>query len=468
MMELSMNSKLAMRLLLMLVIFLLALSLPRLVAAQESEELEAPPERARPQVDCVEAARGLRMQRRFSEAEKTARACTEEQQGNPDAWVELARALAAQGNSEEALTWVDKALLDYPDSNDLKLLKARLLAWTDQLDAARKLLETLPEDLYERPEAMRLRADILLWDDSFDEAIEWYNRYDEADPDNPLVLYKRAMAHRGAGDDSKALEDLEKSCEIAPDATNACKAHEGIAEDSYPKLYANILYGYSRIINRLDGWRLRGDVGSELSRNLTLMGTWEWLHRPFFDHRAADWRFNAWGDYKFDSGLFFKAGGGFAIDPIFSPKWNALVEAGWSFEYFQASARYWHIEFPDESNEVLNANAEIYIKPYMFELRYFMTFSDDGDPVAHSGLGRAFYFFSNLTQFYIGGGGGGKSDYLEPRDINSESHWLVTAGFRYMLTSHHRLLIAVTQRHDSAGTQNYDQTEVLGGYEFRL
>src|SRR5690554_6058512 len=296
MMELSMNSKLAMRLLLMLVIFLLALSLPKLLAAQESGELEgaaeempeqesptqeaqppdlpadeAPAERARPQIDCVEAARGLRMQRRFSEAEKTARTCTEEQQGNPDAWVELARALAAQGNAEEALTWVDKALLDYPDSNDLKLLKARLLAWTDQLDAARKLLETLPEDLYERPDAMRLRADILLWDDSFDEAIEWYNRYDEADPDNPLVLYKRAMAHRGAGDDSKALDDLEKSCEIAPEATNACKAHEGIAEDSYPKLYANILYGYSRIINRLDGWRLRGDVGSELSRNLTLM-----------------------------------------------------------------------------------------------------------------------------------------------------------------------------------------------------
>jgi|GEM_PF-4103745 len=465
----------AMRLLLALLVFLLALSLPRLAGAQQmdatqtnSPKTEPAPTRAQPTVDCVEATRGLRMQRRFGEAEQSARACMQVQQGNPDAWVELARALAAQGNSEEALEWVNKALQQYPQIDDLKLLKARLLAWTQQLDAARKLLETLPDTIYERPDAIRLRADILLWDKAYTEAIDWYDRYDKADPDNPLVLYKRAMAYRGAGDDGRALEDLKKSCEIAPEATNACKAREGLAEDAYPKLYANIFYGYSRIINRLDGWRLRGAVGSEISRNLTFMGTWEWLHRPFFDHRAADWRFSGWGAYQFDSGLFLMAGGGFSLDPVFSPKWNALAEAGWKFKYFKTSARFWHIEFPDEANEILNANAEIYIKPYMFELRYFMTFSGGNDGLVHSGFGRVFYFFSNLTQFYIGGGGGGKSDYLEPRDVNSESHWLVTSGFRYMLTPHHRLMISVTQRHDSAGLQNYDQTEVLGGYEFRL
>lgn len=462
-----------MRLLLTLIVFLLALTVARPAGAQQpnapANDAQGKPRTADPpSVDCVEATRGLRMQRRFQEAEKSARACIDAQQGNPDAWVELARALAAQGHSQDALNWVNKALQKYPDSTDLKLLKARLLAWTQQLGAARKLLKTLPDELYQRPDAMRLRADVLLWDKSYKEAVDWYNRYDQADPDNPIVLYKRAIAYRGMGEDGRALEDMQASCEIAPKATNACKAREGMAENSYPKLYANLFYGYSRIINRLDGWRLRGAVGSEVSKNLTFMGTWEWLHRPFFDHRAADWRFNAWGAYQFDAGLFVLAGGGFAIDPIFSPKWSALVEAGWKSRYFKASGRYWHIEFPDESNEVLNANAEFYLKPYMLELRYFMTLSGDADGVSHSGFGRIFYFFTNLTQFYIGGGGGGKSDYLELRDLNSESHWLVTGGFRYMLTPHHRLMISVTQRHDSAGLQTYDQTEVLGGYEFRL
>ncbi len=418
---------------------------------------------------CAAKARHLRMQRRFKEAEQTARQCTKTEVGNADAWVELARALAARNKPEEALQWVNKALTKYSDDVDLKLLKARLLAWTGHADDALALLGKLPAKVYQRPEAMRLRGDVLLWSNHFEDAVKWYNRYDQVDHDNPIVLFKRAMAYRGMGQNSKALADLRKSCDIAPKATNACKARDSFAQMAYPKLYANVFYGYSRVVQRLDGWRVRGAVGSEVNKNITLMGTWEWMHRPFFDHRDADWRFNGYGAYQFsDIGLDLKVGGGFSPNATFSPQWNGFVEPGWEFKYFKLSARYWHIQFPGEPNEVINPNLELYFKPFMFEFRYFMTFAPDQNGIAQSGFGRMFYFFTNLTQFYVGGGLGDKSDYLEPRNINAQSHWLVTLGFRYMLTPNHRLMISVTQRNDQANWQTYDQTEALVGYEFRL
>jgi YaiO family outer membrane protein len=417
--------------------------------------------------DCATEARHLRMQKRFKEAEQTARECIETQQQNADAWVELARSLAAGEKHREALDWVDKALEKYDDV-DLKLLKARLLAWTGETDRAKALLEGLPGSIYQRPDAMRLRADVLLWSGDHAEAVKWYNRFDRTEPDNPIVLYKRAMAYRSMGKNSQALTDLRKSCDIAPQATNACQARDSFAQDSFPKLYTNVFYGYSRVINRLDGWRLRGAVGSEVNKKLTLMGTWEWMHRPFFDTRQSDWRLNGYANYKFDLGLTMKGGGGFAPNPTFSPQWNAFVEPGWEFEDFKVSARLWHVQFTDDPNEVLNPNLEVYMRPFMFELRYFLTYQGADQGLAHSGFGRVFYFITNLTQVYVGGGGGAKSDYLEPRDVNAESHWLVTGGFRYMLTPNHRLMISVTQRNDMAGEQTYDQTETLVGYEFRL
>lgn len=417
--------------------------------------------------DCEEKTRHLRMQLRFQEAEKIGRACAEAQPDDPDIWVEVGRALAAQQKTGQARAWVDQGLERFPDDPGLTLLKARLLAWDERLSESRALLETLPPATFEHPEAMSLRADVLLWDQDFSQAVKWYNRYDMADRDNPLVLYRRAQAYRGMGKTSLALRDLRRSCEIAPQATVACEARADFSQSAYPKVYANAFYGYSRVIERLDGWRVRGALGSEINRNLTLLGTWEWLHRPFFDHRADDWRFNASGEYEFDSGLVLMAGGGFSPDPIFSPKWNALVEAGWKFERFKLTGRLWHIEFPDQANEVFNANGELYFKPFMLEGRYFLTFAPDDNP-AHSGFGRLFYFFSDLTQLYVGGGGGQKSDYLEPRDVQSQSHWLFTGGFRLMLSDHHRLMLSLTQRHDSANELNYDQTETMLGYEFRL
>lgn len=468
------------------VVFLVALAIPRLAGAQEDAQTRAQDAATRPathaalqqtaparpaglpEVDCVEKSHQLRLQMRFQEAEKNGRACVESQPKNPDAWVELGRALAAQAKTDEALSWVNKALGQYPDSQSLKLLKARLLAWNNDLKASRTLLESLPNATFQQPEAMRLRGDVMLWDHDFSEAVKWYNRYNQVDPDNPLVLYKRAQALGGMGNNSQALTDLRRSCEIAPQATNACQARDDFAQNAYPKIYANVFYGYSRVIGRLDGWNLEGAVGSEVNKQLTLMGTWERLSRPFFDHRSADWRFNGWGAYQLDSGLFLMAGGGFSPDPVFSPKWNALAEAGWKFEDFKVSGRFWHIDFPHEANEVLNANGEIYWKPYMLELRYFATFAPGEGAPSHSGFGRVFYFFSDLTQFYIGGGGGQKSDFLQPRDLSAESHWLVTAGFRYLITNHHRVMLTFTQRHDSANTQTYDQTETAIGYEFRL
>jgi YaiO family outer membrane protein len=420
------------------------------------------------EIGCATEARYLRMQKRFNEAEQTARKCIEDQPENADAYVELARSLAARERHQEALDWANKALTKYSDSADLKLLKARLLAWTDRAEEAQELLGELPQQVYDRPDAMRLRGDVLLWGEQYTQAVKWYNRYDQKDPDNPIVLYKRAMAYKGMGRNSQALADLRKSCEIAPEATNACKARDSFAESAYPKLYTNVFYGYSRVVNRLDGWRLRGAVGSELNENLTLMGTWEWMHRPFFDEREADWRFNGYGYYEFDMGLNFKGGGGFSPSPVFSPEWNAFVEPGWKFEHFKVSARFWHIQFPSEPNEVLNPNVELYFKPFMLEARYFLTFSEDD--LSHSAFLRGFYFITNLTQVYVGGGLGDKSDYLEPRDLNADSHWLVTAGFRYMLTPNHRFMISVTQRNDqdSSEWETYDQTETLVGYEFRL
>jgi tetratricopeptide (TPR) repeat protein len=339
---------------------------------------------------CATEARYLRMQMRFQEAEQTARKCIETQQENADAWVELARALAAREQHQEALEWVDKALQKYTDSEDLKLLKARLLAWTDQPDQAKVLLEGLPGSIYQRPDAMRLRGDVLLWNGDYEEAVKWYNRFDRSEPDNPIVLYKRAMAFRGMGRNSQALGDLRKSCDIAPQATNACKARDSFAQNSFPKMYTNVFYGYSRVINRLDGWRLRGALGSEVNEELTLMGTWEWMHRPFFDNRQADWRFNAYANYKFDLGLTMKGGGGFTPNSTFSPEWNAFVEPGWTFDDFSVSARLWHVQFPDEPNEVINPNLEVYMRPFMFEARYFLTFQGDNQWIAQSGFGRVF------------------------------------------------------------------------------
>lgn len=126
-----------------------------------------------------------------------------------DAWLQQAEALLIEGQADQAAELVAKAREDDPNNPRGLITEARIKAHRGDFEAAETLLNTLPMDQQDHPDAQTLRAAMV-----FDKAVsgapgmEALNQALEADPGNSEARYQRAARKVIERDYEAALEDF--------------------------------------------------------------------------------------------------------------------------------------------------------------------------------------------------------------------------------------------------------------------
>lgn len=424
---------------------------------------------------CPEA-RELRFESRLAEAEKAARDCLTSEPESPGIWMELSRILASRDQVDDALTWVEKAIDKTPDAYSYHFWRARLLARQDRLQTAWETLDSLPSEAYDgNPTGMRVRADIQFWRGQNAAALNWYNRYLETSAPNPYVLYNRGLIHKALDNRQKATRDLKKSCEMDQSATNACSVLNSMSKGSGYDGYAYAQGGYTLIRDRDNGWTGRVGLGSRFSTGTSVEIHGRGLSRTFPDNsKAEDMLVGGQLGQQIQSGLEITAGGEVSLDNDFSPDWNAYLEPTLKFTdlALNASLRYWRIEFPGGGVNVVSPAVVKYVWPLRFYARYYLAHEEETDTFKNSGIFDVSYFFGPRTNVKIGGGIGDSSDFLELRATDnraaSDYHYLVLGGFTYSLTSSYDIGLTGIFRHEEAGANDYEQTDILMVHKVRF
>jgi tetratricopeptide (TPR) repeat protein len=125
-----------------------------------------------------------------------------------------AYALYQAGKSQEALQALDELLEQSPDDAEALYWRAQLRAKLGEEEAAREdILRAVALDVDLR-EAYQLHDYLLTKQRRWEEIIHAWTQHLERHPDDDVALLERAGARKHSGDRERALEDLERSCEL--------------------------------------------------------------------------------------------------------------------------------------------------------------------------------------------------------------------------------------------------------------
>lgn len=126
-----------------------------------------------------------------------------------DGLLRQAEALLAQGLDEQAAALVEQAAAMDPDNAGVQLARAQIKALQGELDAAEQLLNSLPLDRQDQPEAQALRAQL-----TFASALQGAPEADalqqrlETDAGDSEARYQLAAHRVMGGEYEQALEEL--------------------------------------------------------------------------------------------------------------------------------------------------------------------------------------------------------------------------------------------------------------------
>lgn len=133
----------------------------------------------------------------------------------------LAQIATRNAEFETAISLYRQSLDLNPDQFETRLSLARNLLWDGQNDDALKMFQAL---LAEDPDRLDVEIDLawaLYVDEQYEEVIEYWDRINEAIPDNPSFLLARANVLVLLGEMNLARIDAEHALEIDPTSTDA-------------------------------------------------------------------------------------------------------------------------------------------------------------------------------------------------------------------------------------------------------
>ncbi|MGM0556712.1 MAG: tetratricopeptide repeat protein [Myxococcota bacterium] len=414
--------------------------------------------------ECPRAAE-LRKAGELDDAEQVARECVEARPDNADDLLELANVLAARGDYDEALTYLDRAEAQAPDYLAVDLQRIRVLAWSGDSQAALGELEALPAEAFEDESAKLLRAQVNLWAGKYQQAVSWFDRYLEQVPERPTARYGRGAALVELGRDEQAVEDLEFACDEG--ISDACDLAREARRDASPSILSStyVQGEYSLVQDRDPGWSILGQLTFEPLRNWTITPSVEVRTRPFPDTSLTDVILELDTRFPIAGPLELAGGGGWAPNASFFPDWNAYIEPHIALDNVDVGLRYWHIQFDETGVEVINPMLTVYLGNWYLDGRYYMAI--ETDEITHAGLARAGYSLGDWT-FVAGAGAGNRSDFVELRrtDTDTQYHWLALGKAIWAFHPRQRASLEVVQRVDVAGERDYIQTQFMLGYKF--
>ncbi len=148
---------------------------------------------------------------------------------DPGALKLLASIMGQQGETEEAIATLKKLLEVNPeDSESLQLLANILVAEGREVEA-QAYIDRLPEGQGIDPDAY-LNLGIEKYNaNSFDEALDYFNKAVAQNPESANAYYYRALAYLAKGDNAASKADFQKLIDLDPDGPFSAQAKEFIA-----------------------------------------------------------------------------------------------------------------------------------------------------------------------------------------------------------------------------------------------
>jgi tetratricopeptide (TPR) repeat protein len=150
---------------------------------------------------------GLLLQGDLKAAEYAFRKVTEAEPGYADGWLNVARALIQEGETDAARPYVLKALEINPKLGRIYFFKAMIEKADGKYDDALQSLETTLS-MYPRDRvALNQAARILFLQRKFAEALKYLDRVCLVDPEDLQMHYTRMLCLRGLGDAANAARE---------------------------------------------------------------------------------------------------------------------------------------------------------------------------------------------------------------------------------------------------------------------
>jgi Flp pilus assembly protein TadD len=165
---------------------------------------------------CSAPAKALFQQQQFKTAQTDLEGCVAKDSNDNASWELLGLTLASEGDTEQAGRDLIRALSAVPENRQFRINLAVFLASNDRIDAADQVVEPL---LGSSTDANldRLVGYLRLEQHQEREAITWFERALERDPDSLEALYRLGYAYHAAGDLEKAMALYRRVLELDPD-----------------------------------------------------------------------------------------------------------------------------------------------------------------------------------------------------------------------------------------------------------
>ncbi len=150
---------------------------------------------------------GLLLQGDLKGAEYAFKKVTEAEPGYADGWLNVARALIQEGETEAAKPYIQKALEVNPKLGRIYFFKAMIEKadgrYADALQSLETTLSMYPRDRV----ALNQAARILFLQRKYTEAIRYLDRVCEVDPEDLQMHYTRMLCYRGLGNAAGAQRE---------------------------------------------------------------------------------------------------------------------------------------------------------------------------------------------------------------------------------------------------------------------
>ncbi len=329
---------------------------------------------------------------------------------DPDGWFFRARDLAQEGKYEEARQICTEILKQFPNYNDVKILKARTFSWEGQFVRANDLLREVLQAEPGNKDALFAIIDLLMWYEDYAEAIKFLDMALYADPHNTHLLYRKAVALKETGDDLAAVVLLNQILGLDPTYTDA---KDLLATIEVNRLVNHIGLGYRGLyffqspLNNKPWHLFYAEYGRRTRRlgPLAIRANYAW--RADLDVTSLQIEADAYPTVR--QGTYLYLNFGYSQDRKLFP----ITRFG--FEVYQALPRSWEISAGfrllnfDETETrivtkdilILTGSISKYIKKYYFSFRPYFTFSS----VAADAATQSYFFtarrFFKTTENYL-------------------------------------------------------------------
>lgn len=158
---------------------------------------------------------------------------------NPLIYFFYARACRGQGDDNNAVAMLTKAISLKEDYYDAYLLRGEILFETGDVESADEDVAYLQEHVDGNEDIVLLKARIEVAKGNNEQAIDIYNKVIELNPFCVSAFRERGKARMAVGDENGAAEDMKMADELEPDQNKDGDANAQNMEQQVKQIYKN-------------------------------------------------------------------------------------------------------------------------------------------------------------------------------------------------------------------------------------